>query len=153
MTRWRGGMALCLAMTLGLSAQAATVSVAGTPYSMTEKDCNAVVAHQPRPDVAYQPGVDGHGRAVMPADIDGTSRALAATLPGATGPVDFTVKASPFKAAAPGTAAATLSAQTALPVARVSYDPRTGRLLVNGVALSDPATAIIAESCRQDSRH
>ena len=30
--------------------------------------------HEPAPDVAYQPGVDVHGRAVAPADLNGGSQ-------------------------------------------------------------------------------
>lgn len=33
------------------------------------KLCQALTKHVPAPDVAYQPGVDVHGNAVMPADL------------------------------------------------------------------------------------
>lgn len=31
--------------------------------------CRALTAHQPAPDVAYQPGLDVHGKPVAPADL------------------------------------------------------------------------------------
>ena len=34
-----------------------------------ERFCQALVKHVPDADVAYQPGVDVHGRAVVPADL------------------------------------------------------------------------------------
>ena len=38
---------------------------------MTQADCKRLVAHQPAPDVAYQPGVDVRGHAVAPAEPEG----------------------------------------------------------------------------------
>ncbi len=38
---------------------------------VTEADCTNLINHITRPDVAYQPGVDVRGKAVVPADIDG----------------------------------------------------------------------------------
>ncbi|MFM2041743.1 MAG: hypothetical protein RLY86_319 [Pseudomonadota bacterium] len=37
--------------------------------------CRALPRHVPAPDVAYQPGVDGQGRAVAPADLPGSGGA------------------------------------------------------------------------------
>ena len=39
---------------------------------ITKVDCSRLVRHQPAPDVAYRPGVDARGRAVVPADIPGS---------------------------------------------------------------------------------
>ncbi len=41
---------------------------------ISRQDCQYLVKHQPAPDVAYQPGVDVHGRAVAPADLGGGSQ-------------------------------------------------------------------------------
>lgn len=38
---------------------------------ITRADCSRLVKHVPAPDVAYQPGVDVHGKPVAPADLDG----------------------------------------------------------------------------------
>ena len=35
-------------------------------------DCARLVPHEPAADVAYQPGVDVHGKAVAPADLPGS---------------------------------------------------------------------------------
>jgi len=37
---------------------------------VSKNDCRYLVAHQPRADVTYQPGVDARGRDVAPADIN-----------------------------------------------------------------------------------
>ena len=55
---------------------ALTLSVAwATPVSaeiaISRTDCERLVRHEPAPDVAYQPGVDVHGRPVVPADLGG----------------------------------------------------------------------------------
>ncbi len=38
---------------------------------ITKKDCRRLVRHQASADVAYKPGVDVRGNAVVPADISG----------------------------------------------------------------------------------
>lgn len=55
---------------------ALTLSVAWSAPSSAEiaisrTDCERLVRHEPAPDVAYQPGVDVHGRPVVPADLGG----------------------------------------------------------------------------------
>ena len=39
--------------------------------TVTADDCATIVAHTPSDDVAYQPGVDVDGNAVVSADLDG----------------------------------------------------------------------------------
>ena len=39
--------------------------------TITRADCARLVEHVPASDVAYQPGVDAYGRAVVPADLNG----------------------------------------------------------------------------------
>lgn len=39
--------------------------------AISRRDCERLVRHEPAPDVAYQPGVDVHGRPVVPADLGG----------------------------------------------------------------------------------
>lgn len=40
--------------------------------AISERDCRQLmVKHEPAPDVIYQPGVDVHGNAVAPADLNG----------------------------------------------------------------------------------
>lgn len=49
-----------------LSAVSAVAEIA-----VSRRDCEQLVKHEPAPDVAYQPGVDVHGNAVAPADLNG----------------------------------------------------------------------------------
>ncbi|MDD3181627.1 MAG: hypothetical protein PHD48_02330 [Alphaproteobacteria bacterium] len=57
-----------------------TPSLAATSAPQIDsRFCEALVKHVPDADVAYQPGIDVHGRAVVPADL-GSGNTL--TLPG-----------------------------------------------------------------------
>ena len=56
-----------IALTLSV-AWAAPVSA---EIAISRTDCERLVRHEPAPDVAYQPGVDVHGRPVVPADLGG----------------------------------------------------------------------------------
>jgi hypothetical protein len=66
--RFQTSLTALLALSAGLC-PAAMADVA-----ITREDCQYLVRHQPAPDVAYQPGVDVHGRAVAPADLGGGSQ-------------------------------------------------------------------------------
>ena len=44
---------------------------ASAEIAISRKDCERLVRHEPAPDVTYQPGVDVHGRPVVPADLGG----------------------------------------------------------------------------------
>ena len=52
-------------------AAAAWAAPASAEIAISRKDCQRLVDHEPAPDVAYQPGVDVHGRPVAPADLGG----------------------------------------------------------------------------------
>jgi hypothetical protein len=62
-------------LVLMAAAAGATGGVAGpgspVSVSITRADCERLVPYVPAPDVAYQPGVDVNGGAVVPADLDG----------------------------------------------------------------------------------
>ena len=57
-----------IALILSVVAWAAPASA---EVAISRKDCERLVNHEPAPDVAYQPGVDVHGRPVVPADLGG----------------------------------------------------------------------------------
>ena len=57
-----------IALVLVAVAWAAPVSA---EIAISRKDCERLVNHEPAPDVTYQPGVDVHGRPVVPADLGG----------------------------------------------------------------------------------
>ena len=44
---------------------------ASAEVAIARKDCQWLVNHEAAPDVIYQPGVDVHGRPVVPADLGG----------------------------------------------------------------------------------
>ena len=46
-------------------------AAARAEVAISRQDCERLVRHEPAPDVAYQPGVDVHGKPVVPADLDG----------------------------------------------------------------------------------
>ena len=52
-------------------ATVAWAAPASAEIAISRKDCSRLVNHQPAPDVTYQPGVDVHGRPVVPADLGG----------------------------------------------------------------------------------
>lgn len=56
-----------------LLASAAAPAVAADTVTISTADCRRLVAHVPAPGVAYQPGVDVRGKAVVPADLNGSS--------------------------------------------------------------------------------
>ena len=60
-----------IALGLILCAWAAPASA---EVAISRRDCEQLVRHEPAPDVAYQPGVDVHGRPVAPADLGGGSQ-------------------------------------------------------------------------------
>lgn len=57
-----------IAVILSVAAWAAPASA---EIAISRRDCQRLVNHEPAPDVAYQPGVDVHGRPVVPADLGG----------------------------------------------------------------------------------
>ena len=44
---------------------------AAAEIAISRRDCERLVRHEPSADVTYQPGVDVHGRPVVPADLGG----------------------------------------------------------------------------------
>lgn len=56
---------------IALAPTGGIASAANGAIEITRADCSRLVKHVPAPDVAYQPGVDVHGKPVAPADLDG----------------------------------------------------------------------------------
>lgn len=52
---------------------AAAPAVAAETVTISTADCRRLVAHAPAPGVAYQGGVDVRGKAVVPADVNGSA--------------------------------------------------------------------------------
>ncbi|MCH9000216.1 MAG: hypothetical protein IID48_18415 [Proteobacteria bacterium] len=107
--------------------------------AITRADCARLVAHVPDPDVAYRPGVDVHGREVVPADLGGAPRI---ELP-ETILIDIEID---------------LLARFGIPANPALYDPdaevgevayRDGRFTFNGQPLQDQAQAELAARCQE----
>ena len=56
---------------IALTLSVAWAAPASAEIAISRTDCERLVRHEPAPEVAYQPGVDVHGRPVVPADLDG----------------------------------------------------------------------------------
>jgi hypothetical protein len=107
--------------------------------AITMAGCARLVEHVPAPDVAYQPGVDVHGREVVPADLNGAPRIQLPEMILIPIEVDllerFGIPANPalFDADAH--------------VGEVAY--RDGRFTFNGQPLQDEAAAELAARCQK----
>src|SRR5262245_43220410 len=66
-------MRIAGAIALGLTL-CAWAAPASAEVAISRRDCEQLVRHEPAPDVTYQPGVDVHGRPVVPADLGGGSQ-------------------------------------------------------------------------------
>ena len=56
---------------IALTLSVAWAAPASAEIAISRTDCERLVRHEPAPDVASQPGVDVHGRPVVPADLGG----------------------------------------------------------------------------------
>ena len=106
---------------------------------ITAADCRALVAHQPAPDVAYQPGVDIRGRPVAPADLPGGLTVAP--------PTTFIIPIEIDLVERFGVLPPDRGFEADALVGTVLYDD--GRLFFNDQPLVDPVQAAIAEACRQ----
>ena len=107
--------------------------------AITKADCARLVAHVPGPDVAYQPGVDVYGRAVVAADLGGAPRiALPETIL-----IDIEID---------------LLQRFGIPASPALYDGdaelgevvyKDGRFTFNGQPLQDQAQAELAARCQE----
>lgn len=104
--------------------------------------CRLVEIHRPAPDVAYQPGVDVHGRKVAPADLPGSA---AVVLP-KTIPVDLRIPLSAFL----GAETPPFLDEAEVDAGRVSVDIRTGALFYNGQRLDSPYAVICEDEDASD---
>ena len=110
-----------------------------TTVAITRADCARLVAHVPGPDVAYRPGVDVYGRAVVPADLGGPPRIEVPE----TILIDIEID---------------LLGRFGIPADPALYDPdaevgevlyKDGRFTFNGQPLQDQAQAELAARCQE----
>ena len=161
MVRSFGLILLCC---LGTAVHADQVVVSGGVVAISRDDCARRIQHHPGPGVAYQSGMDVHGKPVAPADLDGNER-----LNLIPDKLQFDVRINPMnyaqgqKAAIPstpaspsaGTTGATVTPQmqqgmyanTSMPVAHVEVDPKTGVTMLNDKPLTAAQDKALLDAC------
>ncbi|MDJ0950392.1 MAG: hypothetical protein QNJ94_15880 [Alphaproteobacteria bacterium] len=116
---------------------APTVVQTGTKARISRDDCRRVVEHVARADVEYQPGVDVHGRPVVPAETDGSIRLE----PPEEYVIDFEIDLR-LRGLVP-------QPDKKLDLQLGQIEIRNNRAYLNGQPLFDEAEAILAEKCRE----
>ncbi len=115
--------------------------------TIARADCARLVEHVPTSDVVYRPGVDAYGRAVAPADLNGSLNG--GLNGGARIPVPETLHI-PIEIdlldrfgipVTPGLY------ESDIPIGEVIY--RNGRLTFNGQPLQDEAAAELSRRCQK----
>lgn len=136
-------------LTASGAALADQVTVTGGTVYVTKSDCAQLVAHHPAPGVAYQPGVDVHGKYVAPADLPGTD--ATGLVPGG---IHFDITVNPMAyAGRSGSSTTTGQAgkypNTAAPVAHVDVDLASGEARLNGQPLTPAQDKALFEACHK----
>ncbi len=135
------------------AAWADQVTVSGGTIYVTRDDCAMLQQHQPSPDVTFRPGVDVNGKYVAPADLPGTD--YSNLLPDT---IKFDVLANPltYGGGAGNQALNQVPGRflnTAMPVAHVAVDLKTGDVTLNGQPLSGVQTKTLRDACRKAGFH
>jgi hypothetical protein len=139
-------------LALSGAAWAESVDVSGQPVYVTRNDCAALTKYHQPPGVAYQPGVDVHGKSVAPADLDSGTQNLNL----GHDRVQFNLQINPLTYGANTSTLGGNQARfgnTAMPVARVTVDLKTGETLINGQPLDGQQDRIVLEACRKAGIH
>ncbi|MCF8499133.1 MAG: hypothetical protein K9H11_01565, partial [Rhodospirillum sp.] len=117
-------------------------AMAAKSVTVRPEDCRRLVAHHPSPDVAYSPGVDVHGKPVVPADLEDRSAWSQGLDKGFT----MTLAIDPYERS--GREAPRGLSASSIPIGTLSYDIGTGHMTLDGRPLSDPQRAALAAACR-----
>ena len=115
-------------------------SAAPTTVTIKRADCAALVEHRPAPDVAYLPGVDGRGRAVVPADLEPHQLALPEIFT-----IDITVDLFE-RLCIPPQGAANFVGEARVGVVELDAE---NRFTVNGKPITSDAQRQLTERCQQ----
>jgi len=102
---------------------------------ITKKDCRKLVRHMAAPDVDYQPGVDAHGRPVVPADLGGGSPIKVPD------EITFNIGKDLAKEFNPKYAGEAVFGKVTV--------KKDGRVFWNGQPIGDQSQNAIAEACRK----
>lgn len=139
MTRSFAVFACFLFSTSSVAEEAGQVAPTVTQVSVSIEDCKRVVRHQARDDVAYKPGVDVRGKAVVPAD----RQVLGAIQPPDEIVIDFGLDLA-GRYGFPGAALFDATAG----IGTVHYDIDTGGLTFNGKALLKDDSRAVERACK-----
>ncbi len=107
---------------------------------ISERDCRrAIVAHKPRGDVAYRPGIDVRGKPVVPADLPSGYALVTPTV------IEFDLAFNPL-----GNTGLDPNdfANSQVSVGRIRFDILKNELTLNGRPLQNPVLAEIEKQCR-----
>lgn len=132
-------MIRCLLVLALLIASTGLSTAEEVRMEVSRKDCERIVKYTADPDVTYKPGVDVHGNAVAPADLNGNQIKIPDHI--------FIDLSLPFKDLLKNYNPKLENAEVY--VGTVEYDIASGRLLFNGQELTDPAENAIAKECRK----
>lgn len=114
----------------------------GHVLRLTKADCARVVKYRQAPDTAYRPGVDVHGRPVVPADPDGQTIRLPDKIV-----IPITVELQDRFGIPANSALFKAEAE----IGRIVVDG--DRITFNGQLLQDSEILALAEACRRSADH
>ncbi|USG59624.1 hypothetical protein NBZ79_10540 [Sneathiella marina] len=106
---------------------------------VSKENCSRITKYVAEQDVNFKPGVDVHGKPVVPADLDGTQVKIPDTI--------FINLALPFKDLLNNYNPKLKNAEVY--VGLIEYNISSGKMLYNGQELSDPALNAIAQECQK----
>lgn len=133
------GAMTCAFSALAQDAPKGASSDAVSTASVSLQDCRRLLKHTPRPDVAYQPGVDVRGKPVVPAEGD-------APLGGIKIPDEIVIDFGFDFAGRYGFEGTGLQTATA-GILTINYDLALGGLMVNGKPLNKDDSRAVAKAC------
>jgi len=123
-----------------LVAAMAIFPAAAQQVAVTEQDCKQLVAHYPRPDVNYTPGVDVYGRKVAPADLPSSG----GITPSQTYTFDVNADLRKY-----GLGPNSPLSLPSVGIGRITIEDQGRQVYFNGQPLGDTEQRALAEACRQ----
>ncbi len=133
---------LCSVLSLAVLVSISHANEDTVRITVSEKNCERIQKHIAWDDVTYKPGVDVHGKPVVPADLKDNRLKLPDTIT-----IDLSLPLQDLYA--PGNQPPELLKNAEVQVGKIDYHINSGKLLFNGQELSDPAMHAIAEECRK----
>jgi hypothetical protein len=106
---------------------------------ISRTDCQRLIEHKARSDVAYQPGIDVRGKQVVPAQGPGTPD-MGALVPEM---LEFSIALNPLKGGA------ARFGETSLGVGMIQFDMKKRQAMLDGVPLTRGDTQALLDECRR----